>query len=87
MKFFASGLIQFGDNAYVDTKYMVVPFKNPKIELRKDDFNFFHSQLHINIKMCIRKACSLLGDSATQKFIKDWITKDYSSSDGSLLSP
>ena len=39
--FFASGLIRFGDNAYVDTKYMVVPFKNPKIELREDDFNFF----------------------------------------------
>ena len=43
--FLAPGLVLFGDNVYVDTDYMVVPYKNPKLELGEDDFNFFHSQV------------------------------------------
>ena len=48
--FLAPGLVLFGDNAYVDSEYMVVPFKNPKIECGEDDFNFFHSQVRINVE-------------------------------------
>ncbi len=33
LNFLAPGLVLFGDNAYVDSEYMVSPFKNPKIEL------------------------------------------------------
>ena len=43
--FLAPGLVLFGDNAYVDSEYMVVPFKNPSFEAGEDDFNFFHSQV------------------------------------------
>ena len=48
--FLAPGLVLFGDNAYVDSKYMVVPFKNPSIKHGEDDFNFFHSQVRINVE-------------------------------------
>jgi hypothetical protein len=48
--FLAPDLVLFGDNAYVDSDCMVSPFKNPKVELGEDDFNFFHSQLRINVE-------------------------------------
>jgi hypothetical protein len=47
--FLADGLVIFGDNAYVSTDYMVTPYKNVRAG-PKDDFNFFHSQLRINIE-------------------------------------
>jgi hypothetical protein len=47
--FLADGLVIFGDNAYVSTDYMVTPYKNVRAG-NKDDFNFFHSQLRINIE-------------------------------------
>jgi hypothetical protein len=47
--FLAEDLVIFGDNAYVSTNYMVTPYKNIRAG-PKDDFNFFHSQLRINIE-------------------------------------
>jgi hypothetical protein len=46
---FSDGHVIFGDNAYVSTEYMVTPYKNVRAGV-KDDFNFFHSQLQINIE-------------------------------------
>ena len=47
--FLADGLCLFGDNAYINTPFMASPFKavsgGPK-----DGYNFFHSQLRINIE-------------------------------------
>ena len=47
--FLEPGLAIYGDNAYVNTRYMVVPFKNTSSG-PKDAFNFYHSQLRINIE-------------------------------------
>jgi len=47
--FLAAGLAIFGDNAYVSNSFMVTPYKSASGGL-KDDFNFFHSQLRINIE-------------------------------------
>ena len=47
--FLANGLALFGDNAYVSTEYMVTPFRNVR-KGPKDDFNFYQSQLRINIE-------------------------------------
>ena len=41
----------FGDNAYLNSHYMVTPFPNVSSG-SKDDFNFYHSQL------CIRVECA-----------------------------
>ncbi len=43
--------VLFGDNAYLNSHYMVTPFPNVSSG-SKDDFNFFHSQL------CIRVECA-----------------------------
>jgi hypothetical protein len=48
--FLAEGLALFGDNACaVCTDYMVTPYSNVR-EGPKDDFNFFQSQLRINVE-------------------------------------
>jgi hypothetical protein len=47
--YLADGLVILGDNAYVSTEYMVTPYKNVRAG-SKDDYNFFHSQLRINIE-------------------------------------
>jgi hypothetical protein len=47
--FLAPGLCIFGDNAYVNNSYFMTPFKNVKGG-SKDAFNFYHSQLRINIE-------------------------------------
>lgn len=47
--FLADGLCLYGDNAYVNTPYMIVPFKGAQ-EGAKDAFNFYHSSLRINIE-------------------------------------
>jgi hypothetical protein len=39
----------FGDNAYVNTLYMATPYKGVK-NGSKDAYNFYHSQLQINIE-------------------------------------
>ena len=42
-------LVLFGDNAYLNSHYMVTPFPNVSSG-SKDDFNFFHSQLRIRVE-------------------------------------
>ena len=43
------GYCLYGDNAYVDDSNMAVPYPNQGCG-PKDDFNFFHSQVWINIE-------------------------------------
>ena len=45
----APGLCLFGDNAYLNTIYMATPYPNTSGG-PKDNYNFFHSQLHIRIE-------------------------------------
>jgi hypothetical protein len=47
--FLKEGLQLYGDNAYVNTHYMVSPFKQVSSG-PKDAFNFYHSQLRITIE-------------------------------------
>ena len=47
--FLRAGLCLFDDNAYVNTPYMCSPWRNVSGG-PKDGFNFFHSQLRINIE-------------------------------------
>jgi hypothetical protein len=47
--FLARGLCLYGDNAYSNTPYMVVPFKGAR-NGAKDAFNYFHSSLRINVE-------------------------------------
>ena len=47
--FLADGLSIYGDNAYVNAPYMVTPFKAVSSGVR-DAYNFFQSQLRINIE-------------------------------------
>jgi hypothetical protein len=47
--YLAPGLCIFGDAAYVNNGYFMTPFKNVKGGI-KDTFNFYHSQLRINIE-------------------------------------
>ena len=48
--FLAPGLCIFGDNAYVNRFYMCTPYPNVGANSRKDDYNFYHSQVRINIE-------------------------------------
>jgi hypothetical protein len=48
--FLAPGLVIFGDNAYVNNRYMASPYKQTKGGEAKDDYNFFHSQCRIRIE-------------------------------------
>ena len=48
--FIAPGLALFGDNAYMNSATMVTPFKNCAINSDEDNFNFYQSQLRINIE-------------------------------------
>lgn len=44
----ADGLVIFGDNAYLNTKYMATPYPNiagRDKEKSKDNYNFYHSQV------------------------------------------
>lgn len=47
--FLRPGLCIFGDNAYVNTHYMITPYKAVESG-PKDAFNYFHSSLRINIE-------------------------------------
>ena len=47
--FLYPGLALYGDNAYTNTPYMVTPFRSVTTG-PKDAFNYFHSQLRINIE-------------------------------------
>lgn len=49
--FLADGLCIYGDNAYVNKPSMATPYpNNSNYDLDKDNYNFFHSQLRINIE-------------------------------------
>ncbi|KAL9191554.1 hypothetical protein ACHAXT_001260 [Thalassiosira profunda] len=48
--FLRPGLCLFGDNAYVNAPYMCVPFRNVPPNTPEDAFNFFQSQIRINIE-------------------------------------
>jgi hypothetical protein len=45
----APGLCLFGDNAYINSSYMATPFSSVSGG-SKDAYNFYHSQLRINIE-------------------------------------
>jgi DDE superfamily endonuclease len=47
--FLAAGIQLFGDNAYVSTSCMVTPFPNVSSGVH-DDYNFYHSQVRVNIE-------------------------------------
>jgi hypothetical protein len=47
--FLAPGLCLFGDNAYVNTSYMVTPYKGVSAG-SKDDYNFYQSQVRIKVE-------------------------------------
>ena len=61
--YLAPGLCLFGDNAYVNRKYMATPYTNVGITNPRDSYNFYHSQLRINIEcafgMLVNKWSSL----------------------------
>jgi hypothetical protein len=46
--FLKPGLTIYGDNAYINNHFMTVPFSNA-VGVR-DDFNFYHSQVRMNIE-------------------------------------
>lgn len=48
-KLLLPGYTLIGDNAYIKKKYMAVPFKGHQVGY-KDAYNFYHSQLRINIE-------------------------------------
>lgn len=48
--FLTPGLCIFGDNAYVNRFFMATPYPNVAGDTEKDAYNFFHSQLRINIE-------------------------------------
>jgi DDE superfamily endonuclease len=47
--FLKPGLALYGDNAYVNTPYMAIPFKSASTP-SKDAYNFYHSSLRIHIE-------------------------------------
>jgi hypothetical protein len=47
--FLAANICLFGDNAYVNSDFMAVPYLNTQSGF-KDDYNFFHSQVRINVE-------------------------------------
>lgn len=49
--YLAPGLVLFGDNAYSNSSYLVTPFSGNAGKLvDRDAFNFFHSQLRIQVE-------------------------------------
>jgi hypothetical protein len=50
------GLVLYGDNVYLNSKHMVMPYpniaKNP-LEKSKDNYNFFHSQVGLLLSIII----------------------------------
>jgi hypothetical protein len=44
------GFFSGGDNAYVNTEHMLVPFPGQNLDQRRDSYNFFLSQLRIRIE-------------------------------------
>jgi DDE superfamily endonuclease len=58
--FLSPGLVIFGDNAYSNSEFMVTPFKGTSsaeaaVAADKDNFNFYHSQLRIQVECAFGK--------------------------------
>jgi len=48
--FLAEGLYLFGDNAYINTKFMATSYPNAGSDSEKGSYNFYHSQLRITVE-------------------------------------
>jgi hypothetical protein len=46
--FLAENICVYEDNPYINNDFMAVPFLNTQSGI-KDDYNFFHSQVRINV--------------------------------------
>ena len=53
--FLAPGLVLFGDNAYGNSQSMVTPYKGSKLGTTQDSFNFYHSQMRIQVECAFGK--------------------------------
>jgi DDE superfamily endonuclease len=51
----APGLCLFGDNAYLNVPFMATPFAGRSISKSKDAYNYYHSQLRIEIECSFGK--------------------------------
>ena len=51
----APGLCLFGDNAYLNAPYMATPYSGGALNVHKDSYNFYHSQLRIQIECAFGK--------------------------------
>ena len=51
----APGLTLFGDNAYLNSSYMATPYSGGALSFSKDAYNFYHSQLRIQIECAFGK--------------------------------
>jgi hypothetical protein len=58
--FLAPGLVIFGDNAYPNTDYMVTPYRGSRGETH-DAFNYYHSQLRIQVECAFGKLVHCFG--------------------------
>ena len=70
----ADGLVIFGDNAYLNTKYMATPYPNiagRDKEMSKDNYNFYHLQ----VSFFIVKQCCIVSLSS---FVVDIFLGAYS---------
>ena len=54
----AAGLSLFGDNAYLNTPFMATPYSGGALTGSKDAYNFFHSQLQIQVECAFGKLTS-----------------------------
>jgi hypothetical protein len=43
-------LCLFGDNAYLNTTYMATPYAGVSLDVQRDAYNFYHSQLRIRVE-------------------------------------
>ncbi len=48
------GLVLFGNNAYLIMRYIATPFPNVSSD-SKDDYNYFHSQVRIQVECAFRQ--------------------------------
>jgi hypothetical protein len=74
--FLDDGLCWYGDNAYVNTYFMVTPYRNVS-HGPKDSYNFYDSQLRINIECCFGMLVQRFVTIATRIFIKHGYRKKY----------
>ena len=51
----APGLCLFGNNAYLNSPFMATPYSGGSLTIAKDAYNFYHSQLRIQIECAFGK--------------------------------